>query len=84
MPMPMSAQASSETAETCRKREAHKAGGEDEIGRGQHIAPPVFIDHAAGERAEQAREQQGRRENAEEPRAEMQRAEIGSAKTAGR
>ena len=66
--------------------EQHEPGREHQIGGGQHVAPAMLIDHAAGERAEQAREQQRGREDAEEPNAaaDAASAEIGSAKTAGR
>ena len=67
MPMPMRAQANARRGNARGKREAHEAGRENEIGRRQHIAPAMLIDHAAGEGPKQARQQQRRRENAEEP-----------------
>src|SRR6185437_6404752 len=49
-------------------RQKGEAAGEGEIGRRQHIAAAVPVDHPARQWAEQARQQQRGREGAEEPR----------------
>ena len=67
MPMPRTVQASTRPAPPDTKDKRHKSGREDEIRRGQHIAPAVSINRAAGERPEQAGEQQRGREDGEEP-----------------
>ena len=69
-----------------REGQRRQARGEHQIGRRQHVAAAMPVDHAAGERPQQAGQQQGGREDTEEPhpRQIQRRAEIGSANTAGR